>query len=210
MHAKLERLGCVEESAEQKPEQSWQCELCEASFATKRGLAMHSHLVHDYVREAKHYIVDDKCQACGKIFHTRARAIVHVEMNPRCMQCYRACMVPMDEDTMAVVEAADKECRWKMQQQGWKPTKALVPVMKMVGPTFPPPHSEEADEMKAKWAARICSVNYTLGLQGFSAGQIEEKQDHDVGPSFILDSPERRIAGHAGCAQQRGPSFIAA
>ena len=97
-----------------------------------------------------------------------------------------------------------------MQQQGWKPTRALVPVMKMVGPTFPPPHSEEADEMKAKWAARICSVNYTLGLQGYSTGQIEEKQDHDVGPSFILDSPEGRIAGHAGCAQQRGPSFFAA
>ena len=210
MHTKLEVFGCVEPVPESKEENTWKCELCNASFRTKRGLAMHSHFAHGYVREAKHYIVDANCQACGKIFHTRARAIVHLETNPNCMNCYRSCMVPMDEDTMLEVEAEDKHCRRNMQQQGWKPTKALKPVVKMIGPTFPPSGTADAVEMKEKWAERINSVNYATALQGFSTGNQEPHKQEAVGPPFVLDSPGGRIQGHGGCAQQKGPAYIAA
>lgn len=210
MFVKLESLGCVEVVPKNHTENTWHCELCEATFQTKRGLAMHAHLIHGYMREAKHYIADDKCQACGKIFHTRARAIAHLESNPGCMNCYRSCMVAMEEDLMQEVEAEDKECRRAMRQQGWNPTKALKPIVKMIGPTLPPPESEDAVEMKAKWERRVVSADHTYGLQGFATGREEPDSVQESGPAFILDSPGGHLRGHGGCAQRKGPAFLAA
>ena len=210
MQAKLEDLGCLKEVPEKLKLVCWQCELCNAGFDSKRGLAMHSHSVHGYLREAKHYIVDDKCNACGKIFHTRARAIAHVESNPRCMQCYRSCMVPVDEETMQQVEDADRICRKEMREKGWKPTKALKPIVRMVGPTFPPSGTADAEEMRRKWTRRVESTNRATFLQGFLSGQGEEQEDTAEGPPFILDTVGGEVSGHGGCAQNRGPAFLAA
>ena len=207
---KLQTLGCATGGQASNEEKSWHCELCQASFHSKRGLAMHSHLMHGYVREAKHYILDDSCHACGKSFHTRARAIAHVEMNPKCLTCYRSCMVPVDEETLQKVEEVDKACRREMQQQGWNPTKALKPVIKLVGPTLPPSGTHDAYEMKMKWAERVESTTRAACLQGFSTGQDVAQEVKSEGPPFILDSPGGRGQGHAGCAHNRGPPFLTA
>ena len=207
MQAKLEVLGCLKEVSEKPKLVCWQCELCDAGFDSKRGLAMHSHSVHGYLREAKHYIVDDKCNACGKIFHTRARAIAHVESNPRCMQCYRSCMVPVDEETMQQVEDADRMCRKEMREQGWKPTKALKPIIRMVGPTFPPSGTVDAEEMRRKWTRRVESTNRATFLQGFLSGQGEEQVGTVEGPPFILDTVGGEISGHGGCAPKQSGLF---
>jgi uncharacterized C2H2 Zn-finger protein len=57
---------------------TWICDQCNKSFASKKALATHSGRIHGYRRLVKYYAVDNVCNACAKMYHTRKRLIEHL------------------------------------------------------------------------------------------------------------------------------------
>jgi exonuclease III/ribonuclease HI len=106
----------------------WQCAFCDEAFETKRGLAIHARHKHGYTKVLKYYVLSDECLACGKKFFQRSRALAHVTAVSRCRDAYLSCFVPAAEDIVANLAAEDLEYARLQKQQGWRATKAFLPL----------------------------------------------------------------------------------
>ena len=136
------------------PVLSWQCDLCQAQFASSRGLAMHASRSHGYRTKVRYYVTSDICQACIKCYHSRKRMADHLQANPRCYDAVQACFPPLDDDTVAILAGEDAAAREQMVKAGWWASKAFQPPCRLEGPTLPPAASEASAVMFAKWALR--------------------------------------------------------
>ena len=132
----------------------WQCALCEEAFETKRGLAIHARHKHGYTKVLKYYVLSDECFACGKKFFQRSRALAHVTAVPRCRDAFFSCFVPAAEDIVASLAAEDLEYARLQKQQGWRATKAFLPVLRIPMPCLPAADTPEAALMQQRWSAR--------------------------------------------------------
>ena len=149
----LERCGIAFNEV-QVPETKWSCLLCGMKFGSRRGLAMHSVHMHGYKRRARFWVGNDDCMVCKKKYFTRARAILHFQSSPHCLNVYMGCFAPMEATEVEVLDAAEKEVSDDMRKKGWWATKALVPICTVLGPDLPPPDTSDAAQMRMKWEVR--------------------------------------------------------
>ena len=128
----------------------WKCLFCEAEFLTRRGLAMHSVTAHGYRKKAKYWMTGTQCHSCCREYHTRTRAVIHLQSNERCFATYIACFPPITDQQARDLDEEDLEVTRQLKHDGWQPSKALFPVMKIFGPGLPSHGSEAARDMKQK------------------------------------------------------------
>ena len=205
----------VQEASEQTG--IWSCMLCGDEFQTRRGLAMHSVHAHGYRRKAKFWMTGTQCHACCKEYHTRARAITHLQSSDRCFQTYDRCFPPITDEEAGLLDAQDLEVARSLKKEGWRPTKALYPVFRFAGPRLPEVGSEGANAMKAKWQAR--EVTLGTGFMQIEGRQHamnpdqpahEEDQELDQIMAFVGNSPGGREEGAMRVFQMRGLVTLAA
>ena len=184
---------------------NWHCTLCDASFDTKRGLAIHARHRHGYTKQLKFFVLSDECLACGKKFFQRSRALAHVTAVPFCKETYLNCFVPAPADLVAELGQVDLDYARAQKSQGWRATKAFLPVLRIPMPCLPPPGSDAANDMQQKWAARVASPGDAFQmLDGFCAGSTQSAiPDEQILP-FLGHSPAGRIQGKAGVYQMFG------
>ena len=144
----------------------------------------------------KFFAVDDVCNACCKIYHSRQRLIEHLKFVPTCLEVLQACFPPLDDDKVQELDQIDNAHTVAMRQQGWWATKALTPVLRIYGPPLPPAQTPEATLMQQRWAARQPQRgNAFTFLQG-------RRTDAPAGdPTVILfdaDLPAFVLQSHAG------------
>ena len=60
----------VQQSAQSE---TWSCDNCHKTFASKKALATHASRVHGYRRIVKFYAIGNTCNACCKCYHSRQR-----------------------------------------------------------------------------------------------------------------------------------------
>ena len=142
----------VQQSAQSE---TWSCDNCNKTFASKKALATHASRVHGYRRIVKFYALGNSCNACCKCYHSRQRFIEHLKYVPSCLDTLQACFPALDDETVQALDREDQAHTLAMRQQGWWATKAMQPVRKLLGPPLPPAGSPEAAVMKGKWDQRL-------------------------------------------------------
>ena len=159
--------GGILPQSESLQHETWACDQCPKTFASKKALATHSGRVHGYRRIVKFYAVDDLCNACGKKYHSRQRLVEHLKFVPSCLSVLQACFPALDDATVQELDQLDHAHTLNMRQQGWWATKALEPVSRLQGPLLPPADSQDASQMKQRWTARQPRVGTAYeNLQG--------------------------------------------
>ena len=151
----LESYG-VSTMPTERPEDTghWECELCNERFQTKRALAMHSVHKHGYRTMVKHYAMGDTCPCCLKLYHCRARFKTHLVTSVACLDQIAACFPPLPNCEVESLDHEDRQRNRDLKKEGWWATKALLPVMRVHGPTLPMPGTPDASLMWQKANAR--------------------------------------------------------
>ena len=184
------------------PQTQWQCALCEEAFETKRGLAIHARHKHGYTKVLKYYVLSDECFACGKKFFQRSRALAHVTAVPRCRDAFFSCFVPAAEDIVASIAAEDLEYARLQKQQGWRATKAFLPVLRIPMPCLPAADTPDAALMQQRWSARTADPGGAFHfLEGYCTTPAVLQDQEDVVLPFLGHTPAGRDPGKAGTFQ---------
>ena len=181
----------VDDCSPAEPEQTWQCDLCSSTFASKRALAMHAHKAHGYTTKVKFFALGDCCNACGKKYHCRARLCSHLTTSTNCMETYMSCYPPAPDDVVQQCDEEDRVRRLELKAQGWWATKAFAPVTPIFGPCLPPANSEDAQLLYSGTLRRAGSegVAFTQ-LQGRTLDlepPVPAPANHAV-PAFVMES----------------------
>ena len=184
---------------------SWKCNLCDDSFASKKALAVHARHKHQYRTILKYYVLGDECLACGKKFFHRQRLLAHVNAKNSCREAYIDCFVPAPEQEIDEIEDKERENNQLLKAQGWRPTKAFLPVTIVQGPLLPQAGSEGAAAMKDKWRLRIATSGRAYeGLDGFCDDVSTDTEPAVEILPFVMQTNGGREEGHAGVFQQFG------
>eukprot|EP00435_Cladocopium_sp_Y103_P042136 s1102_g11.t1 len=111
------------------PEQ-YVCTDCGAAFLQASSLAVHQQRKHGARVALRRFVTDGACRACGKWYHTRPRALTHLQVaNPRCWIWHMRRYFPMSlEEAMALDEQDRKDgvavhqnrLRSQQQDQAWR------------------------------------------------------------------------------------------
>eukprot|EP00435_Cladocopium_sp_Y103_P037245 s1928_g9.t2 len=198
------------------PPACWHCDLCDATFATSKQLAVHSVRTHGYRSIMKHFARDGRCAHCARDFHTRTRLCAHFHSKPDCLRHHQACFVPLTPDELHELDASGRQHTRSLKQQGWLPTKAMIPAVRAYGPPLPPVGSPEAQAMLTFWQQHVTTepVYAFQMLMGRSDGDLTEPplvppQD-DVIPGFLYQSPQGTRKGYANCFEMGGLARLTA
>lgn len=186
--------GGVLPAHQQADSETWVCDQCNKCFASRRALATHAGRAHGYRRLVKYFAVDNVCNACAKIYHTRKRLIEHLRDASLCLQVLQACFPPLSDDQVLALDAQDHATTLDLRAQGWGASKALIPMRNVCGPLLPPPGSPGAVAMFAKWSVRnpVSGTAYSQ-FQGHAQAQAESAPtrvvlfDEDM-PAFVFQS----------------------
>eukprot|EP00435_Cladocopium_sp_Y103_P056468 s2453_g19.t1 len=188
---------------------SWICNQCDAKFSNKRALAMHSRQMHRYRRWQQYFALGVDCDACGKRYFSRCRLIAHLTTSTRCASSYRACFPPAPDAEVDLLEEADNAHARLLKSQGWLPSKAFHPVLRIPFASLPPAGSDGAVEMYAKWSVRNPSPG-----EGFDS--LDGRFQHEADPGrkddgiipFVGQTYGGRVLGHSGVFQYGGLSSL--
>ena len=192
-------------------EGQWKCNLCAASFGSKKALAVHARHKHQYRTMLKYYVLGDECLACGKKFFSRVRLLAHVGASQTCKDAYYACFVPAAEEVVEKIEDDEREQARALRAQGWKASKAFLPVTRISGPLLPGSGTEGAASMKARWSVRVSETGRAFyGLDGYCEQPLEpSNQGAEILP-FLLQTNGGKVSGEAGIYEQFGLAAEAA
>ncbi len=150
----INRCGpCYEDPA--KAEQAGvPCTMCPQGarrlFASTRAMRAHQAKNHGVRREARHYVEEDgRCPACWHSFHTRQRAIIHLQQRaPKCQACMPD-LLPLSLERLAELEAADAKALRAARRAGHPTPLAQLPGPQK-GPKKPLEGSPLAIRLKSK------------------------------------------------------------
>eukprot|EP00435_Cladocopium_sp_Y103_P056901 s1056_g19.t1 len=170
------------------PPTPWRCELCQEHFGSRRALAMHASKMHGYRTLVKHYAMTGQCSNCARDFHSRLRLCAHLRTATVCLDRIRHSFPPMTVEEMAQLDQLDRDGS-NLRQQGWLPTKALLPVVRAWGPPLPPANSAEAQLMWDRWQRRYPARDAFPAFQAL-IGTCEEPSRDAPGPAVDGASPE--------------------
>eukprot|EP00435_Cladocopium_sp_Y103_P030701 s66_g7.t1 len=194
----------------------WHCDLCDATFATSKQLAVHSVRTHGYRSIMKHFARDGRCAHCAREFHTRTRLCAHFHSKPDCLRHHQACFLPLTPDELQELDAQERQQTRVLKQQGWLPTKAILPAIRAYGPALPPVDSPAAQAMLDFWTrqAEAEPAHAFQMLAGHCEGILTDEasvppQD-DVIPGFLYQSPQGTRKGYANCFEMGGLARLAA
>ena len=183
------------------------CGACSKVFSSTRALAMHCVHAHGYRRWPKYYMLGPQCLACGSMYTSRARALVHLAASSTCAVRYRSCFPPIPDALAADLDEDDRCEARALKAAGWHATKALQPVHKVPFVPLPPP-GPDATRMLRAWSARYDQVGI-----GFSNmfGMIDEPPEAPAplasSVPFVMNSVAGPHIGHAGVYMTDGLSL---
>lgn len=174
--------------------ETWSCDACPKTFASRRTLATHAGRAHGYKRIVKFYAVGDICNSCYKWYHSRKRFIEHLTFVPTCLDVDQACFPALHDAKVLELDQEDQAHTLSMRMQGWGATKVLIPVRRISGPTLPPANSQEVADMKHKWTQRLDPAGTAYqNLQGRRTTEPSADPQvllfEDDMPSFVFEFP---------------------
>ena len=188
-----------------KVDKCWKCNLCSATFDTKKALSVHARHKHQYRTVLKYYVLGDECLACGKKFFNRVRLLAHVGNAQKCKDTYYACFVSAPEEMVEQIEVEERDQARSLRSQGWHASKAFLPMTRVHGPLLPESGTEGATAMKAKWQSRVLDVGRAFeGLDGFCEQNFGDLSEQVEIIPFLMQSNGGRVQGDAGIYQQYG------
>eukprot|EP00435_Cladocopium_sp_Y103_P044445 s918_g12.t1 len=200
--AKYYSLSTLQPSVQSAERREWKCGQCAMSFVSKQALAVHARHKHDYMSTLKRYVFGDECLACGRKYFNRHRLLAHVKAVAACRDSYLSCFLPAPSDVVESAAAMDLQHATELRAQGWMPTKAFVPPVRVYGPYLPPCGSDGATDMRRRWAVRNGAEAGDVGLDGFNVEEIVDSvHAPDILP-FLFQSYGGADSGKCGVFQR--------
>ena len=207
----VSRFAQLPEVVSPLQEGQWKCNLCVASFGSKKALAVHARHKHQYRTMLKYYVLGDECLACGKKFFSRTRLLARASASQTCKDTYFSCFVPAAEEMVEQIEIDEREQARALRAQGWSASKAFLPVTRVSGPLLPGSGTEGADRMRARWSVRVSETGRAFeGLDGYCEQQTETHDRKAEILPFLLQSNGGKVQGEAGIYMQFGLAAVAA
>eukprot|EP00435_Cladocopium_sp_Y103_P048270 s546_g14.t1 len=199
--SRFHKLSTLPLSVSEDSQGTWRCGQCDLSFASKRALAMHARHKHDYQSILKRYVFGDECLACGKKFFSRCRLLAHVKAVVVCRASYISCFCPAPSEVVDAAAAEDLQYASELRAQGWLPTKAFLPPVRVFGPYLPLQGSEGAANMQRRSGLRNGTVAGDEGLDGFHV--VDSGSAHSSGDilPFLYQSYGGADPGKCGVFQ---------
>eukprot|EP00435_Cladocopium_sp_Y103_P060210 s47_g22.t1 len=118
-------------------------------------------------------------------------------------------------DTVEIADAEDAVHAKTLKSQGWLPTKAFLPAVRVPLPLLPDADTPEAALMRQRWNARVRMPGDAFeGLDGFCAHDASELASEDASEieiiPFVMHTNGGKDQGMAGVFQQYGLAAEAA
>jgi hypothetical protein len=133
---KVSHFASLPPGLDQTKVRKWRCNLCDASFDTKKALAVHARHKHQYRTQLKYFVFGDECLACGKKFFSRTRLLAHTGASKACKDSYFACFVPAAEEVVEPNVRKESRCESFGLKDG-QPPKPFSLSQKLAVPSFP-------------------------------------------------------------------------
>ena len=107
----------------------YKCPECAAAFRGEAHLATHRQRTHNKLVAARSFVVNSRCPACRKDFHTRPRAIKHVQyQSGRCLPWLLALGTPVSDDLARSLDIVDAERIGEERRSGIRSKLTRMPV----------------------------------------------------------------------------------
>ena len=155
---------CPPSTATSESRLQYKCPDCPASFRGEAHLATHRQRAHNQLVAARSFVVNSRCPACHKNFHTRPCAIKHVQyQSGKCLPWLLAFGSPISDDLARSLDATDAEKLGEERKSGIRSKDTRMPVdtsNAIVPPEVPP------------FAA---AVPERVDLQGYSPVAYDQK-----------------------------------
>ena len=99
------------------------CYDCGYACNSRKALLLHRRQVHAQRSPGFQYVLDGRCPACAGWFHSRLRALHHLEWRsaPCRAKLDAGLLEPLPDDVLAAVDALDAEHRRKCHRTGERP-----------------------------------------------------------------------------------------
>lgn len=116
--------------ADQQAERArYRCPDCSASFKGEAHLATHRQRAHQQYVAARSFVLSSRCPACKKDFHTRPRALKHVQyQSTRCLPWLLERGIPVSDDLARSLDAADAAKLCEERRSGIRSKETRMPV----------------------------------------------------------------------------------
>ena len=135
------RSRSVGSSGPQVPSQRpYVCYLCDSAFVLRKHLHAHLARAHKVYSPARHFAVDDVCQACLKKFPDVIQVQVLLKRTPDCLRRCLYLFPPLTIDDIRRVESSHRDNRKAVQQGKWRQYEAKGPpkrAPRIYGPRLP-------------------------------------------------------------------------
>ena len=120
---------CRVPSDQQAERARYRCPDCSASFKGEAHLATHRQRVHQQYVAARSFVLSSRCPACKKDFHTRPRALKHVQyQSTRCLPWLLEHGIPVSDDLARSLDAADAAKLCEERRSGIRSKETRMPV----------------------------------------------------------------------------------
>lgn len=107
----------------------YRCPDCSASFKGEAHLATHRQRVHKQYVAARSFVLSSRCPACRKDFHTRPRALKHVQyQSTKCLPWLLEHGTPVSEDLARSLDSADAVKLCEERRSGIRTKETRMPV----------------------------------------------------------------------------------
>eukprot|EP00435_Cladocopium_sp_Y103_P009786 s1038_g2.t1 len=92
------------------------CVECGAAFLQASSLAVHQQRKHGARVALRRFVTDGACRACGKWYHTRPRALRHMQLaHPKCWIWHMRRYVPMTLEEASALDEQDRKAGDRLQ-----------------------------------------------------------------------------------------------
>ena len=170
------------EVVEEAPSLEIACGLCEYKAASYAALAVHENRRHGVVAIARKFAKNGVCGACKRNFHTRPRAILHLQYGTsKCLLHVLRNDFPQDDEACVALDRADVTAGVALHQKGLKDGVSQSPF-------FDADEDNGSLDLDPPTEEEICRWKTLGSLPRWLSGRVVSQRKHEA--INIVDSIE--------------------
>ena len=170
------------EVVEEAPSLEIACGLCEYKAASYAALAVHENRRHGVVAIARKFAKNGVCGACKRNFHTRPRAILHLQYGTsKCLLHVLRNDFPQDDEACVALDRADVTAGVALHQKGLKDGVSQFPF-------FDADEDNGSLDLDPPTEEEICRWKTLGSLPRWLSGRVVSQRKHEA--INIVDSIE--------------------
>ena len=126
--------ACGPGHAPKESSEEHRCGECNLAFRSQQALALHAYNLHGRLSEVRRSYSTTFCSICLLEFHTRERAVRHVDSTPVCRAILFYTHSALDDECLQALESASAGVVKELRAAGRSRHFASLPCVRLAGP----------------------------------------------------------------------------